>query len=300
MDMGASVLAKLKNKSKSSGMAYQLHLRLFCQEEFLRRLSLSNYVDNLILKGGLFIFTLSEFESRATIDIDFLLKQIPGNVDELKKVISEIINTPSGNDFITFEVDGIEEISLQRKYKGASFKLIGKIKNTKTPFIIDFGIGDVVVPKADKRKIPTQLENFIPPEISTYSLESTVAEKFDAMLERMELTSRMKDYYDIYYIAQTFDFEGRKLQEAIMQTLETRETNYERSSFDEIIEFTNNEGMVIKWEQFIKRTKLPDISFDEVINLLNCFLSEVWDAIINENEWFKNWSCLDSSWHSNK
>lgn len=120
------------------------------------------------------------------------------------------------------------------------------------------------------------------------------------MLERMELTSRMKDYYDIYYIAQTFDFEGRTLQEAIMQTLEIRGTNYERSSFDEIIEFTNNEGMVIKWEQFIKRTKLPDISFDEVINLVNCFLSEVWDAIINEDEWFKNWSCLDSSWHSNK
>ena len=264
MDIGASILTKLKNKSQSSGMSYQVHLRLFCQEEFLRRLSISKYVDNLILKGGLFIFTLSGFESRATIDIDFLLKQIPGSVDEIEKIVTEIINTTSGNDFVTFKINGIEEIAFQREHKGVSFKLIGKIKNTKTPFIIDFGIGDVIVPKAEKRKIPTQLVNFTSPEISTYSLESTIAEKFDAILERMELTSRMKDYYDIYYIARTFDFDGRKLQEAIMQTLETRGTNYERNSFDEIIDFANNETMLIKWLQFIRRTNLPDISFSKV------------------------------------
>lgn len=82
MDIGASVLAKLKNKSQASGMSFQVHLRLFCQEEFLRRLSLSNYVDNLILKGGLFIYTLSEFESRAAIDIDFLLKQMPSSIKD--------------------------------------------------------------------------------------------------------------------------------------------------------------------------------------------------------------------------
>ncbi len=280
-------------------MSYQVHLRLFCQEEFLRRLSLSKYVDNLILKGGLFIFILSGFESRVTIDIDFLLKQIPGSIEEVRKIVTEIINTPSGNDFITFEISAIEEITDQRKYKGARFKLIAKIKNTKTPFIIDFGICDVIVPKAEKHKIPTQLDSFTPPEISTYSLESTIAEKFDAILERMELTSRMKDYYDIYYIAQTFDFDGRKLQEAIMQTLETRGTNYDCNSFDEIINFANNETVLIKWQQFIRRTKLPDISFSEVITLLNSFLGDMWNAIINEDEWFKNWRCLHSSWYNN-
>lgn len=87
MDIGASVLAKLKNKSQDSGMSFHVHLRLFCQEEFLRRLSLSNYVDNLILKGGLFIFTLSGFESRATIDIDFLLKQMPSSIKDAQKII---------------------------------------------------------------------------------------------------------------------------------------------------------------------------------------------------------------------
>ncbi len=300
MDIGASVLAKLKNKSKDSGMSFQVHLRLFCQEEFLRRLSLSNYVDNLILKGGLFIFTLSGFESRATIDIDFLLKQMPSSIKDAQKIINEIINTPSGNSYISFEIDGIEEITPQRKYKGVSAKLIGKIKNTKTPFVIDFGVGDVIVPKAEKRNIPTQLDGFISPKIKTYSLESTIAEKFDAILERMELSSRMKDYYDIYFIAQTFDFDGRKLQEAIMQTLETRGTSYDSNSFNEIIGFVDNEAMLIKWQQFIKRIKLSDISFNEVITLFGTFLGDIWNAILNEDEWFKKWSCQSLTWHENK
>ena len=296
MDIGASVLAKLKNKSRASGMSFQLHLRLFCQEEFLRRLSLSNYIDNLILKGGLFIYTLSGFESRATIDIDFLLKQMPSSIKDAQKIISEIINTPSGNNYISFEVGGIEEITPQRKYGGVSAKLIGRIKNTKTPFVIDFGVGDVIVPKAEKRNIPTQLEGFVSPEINTYSLESTIAEKFDAILERMELSSRMKDYYDIYFIAQTFDFDGRKLQEAIMQTLETRGTSYDPSSFNEIIGFAHDEGMLIKWQQFIKRTKLLNISFGEVIVLLDSFLGDIWNAIIDEDEWLKGWSSKNLTW----
>ena len=104
MDIGASVLAKLKNKSQDSGMSFHVHLRLFCQEEFLRRLSLSNYVDNLILKGGLFIFTLSRFESRATIDIDFLLKRMPNSVKDAQKIINEIINTPNANNYISFNL----------------------------------------------------------------------------------------------------------------------------------------------------------------------------------------------------
>lgn len=296
MDMGALVIAKLKNKAQSSGMSFQVHLRLFCQEEFLRRLSLSKYADNLVLKGGLFLFVLTGFESRATIDVDFLLRQIPGSVEDARRIVSEIINTPSGNNFITFEMSSFEEITPQRKYKGVSFQLTCRIKNTKTPFNVDFGIGDVIVPKAEKRLIPTQLDTFTQPGIITYSLESTVAEKFDAMLQRMELTSRMKDYYDLFFIARTFDFDGRKLQEAILQTLQNRGTDYDRNSFAEIISFTENDAMLAKWRQFLRRTKLPDIDFREVTGLLNTFLGGIWNAIVNEEEWHNIWQCQTTSW----
>lgn len=101
-DIAASVLSRLKNKAKESGRSYQLCLQLFCQEEFLRRLENSKYSDNFVLKGGLFIYTLTEFESRVTMDIDLLLQQLPNSPEELKSIIEEIITTNTGNDFIDF------------------------------------------------------------------------------------------------------------------------------------------------------------------------------------------------------
>ena len=89
-DVAASVLARLKNKARESGRSYQLCLQLFCQEEFLRRLEKSRYVDNLVLKGGLFIYSLTEFDSRVTVDIDFLLKKIPNTPEQLRGVVEEI------------------------------------------------------------------------------------------------------------------------------------------------------------------------------------------------------------------
>lgn len=88
-DIVASVLARLKNQAKETGLSYQICLQLFCQEEFLRRLSLSAYRDNFILKGGLFIYTLTEFQSRATQDIDFLMLKLI-NLDQVKEIMSEI------------------------------------------------------------------------------------------------------------------------------------------------------------------------------------------------------------------
>lgn len=115
-DKAASVLAKLRNKAKASGISYQQCLQLFVQEEFLRRLSKSRRMDALILKGGLFIYTLTNFESRATVDVDFLLRGYSNSIEEIKKLIDEIINTSTGNDYIEMHANGFEEISHQRKY----------------------------------------------------------------------------------------------------------------------------------------------------------------------------------------
>lgn len=94
-DIAASVLARLKNKAAESGRSYQLCLQLFCQEEFLRRLEKSKYAENLVLKGGLFIYSLTDFDSRVTVDVDFLLRQMPNTPEQLKTVLEEIIATPT-------------------------------------------------------------------------------------------------------------------------------------------------------------------------------------------------------------
>lgn len=296
MDKGASVIAKLKNKAKETGKPLQVHLQLFCQEEFLRKLSMSKYADNLVLKGGLFIYTLTNFESRATIDVDFLMRQLPNSVEEIEKIVLDILAVDTGNDFIELTAKAFETISPQRKYTGVSFQIIGKIKNTRTPFSVDLGVGDIIVPKAEKRVIPVQLDEFTKPEISTYSLESTIAEKFDAMLQRLEMTSRMKDFYDIFYLSNMFNFDGRKLQEAIFETLQNRGTSYSRDSLNQIAELANDAEMIKKWNYFLRTIKMSELDFDEVVDAMVHFLSPAWQAIIDEDELLKNWDKEKSEW----
>ena len=115
-DIAASVLARLKNKAAESGRSYQLCLQLFCQEEFLRRLEKSKYAENLVLKGGLFLYSLTDFDSRVTVDVDFLLRQIPNTPEQLKSLLEEIITVPTGNDFVTFEIKDVAPIAVAKKY----------------------------------------------------------------------------------------------------------------------------------------------------------------------------------------
>jgi len=295
-DIAASVLAKLKNKAKASGISYQQCLQLFMQEEFLRRLSKSKYISNLILKGGLFIYTLTNFESRATIDVDFLLRNQSNSVEEVRRMIEEIIAVPTGNDFIEMSTKGFEEISPQRKYKGISTQVIGQIKNVRVPFNVDIGVGDIIVPNSLLRKISIQLSEFEVPEIYTYSLESTIAEKFDAIIQRYELTGRMKDFYDIYYLAQTFNFDGAELQSAIFETLQNRGTPYEKNSFERLVMLADDPDMQIKWRYFLKNIRNNLLDFAIVINDIEKFLKPIFDSIVNENEWQKTWNSKTQSW----
>ena len=102
-DKAHSTLDKLKKQSKESSLPFQMMLQLFCQEEFLRKLSLSKYVNCMILKGGMFIYTLTNFESRPTKDIDFSGRNIHASVDNIEKVMKEICSIDTGNDFLYLE-----------------------------------------------------------------------------------------------------------------------------------------------------------------------------------------------------
>lgn len=273
-DKAASVLTKLKNKAKESGRSYQLCLQLFCQEEFLRRLENSRYANNFVLKGGLFIYTLTEFESRVTMDIDFLLQRLPNTPQQLKTVIEEIILTDTGNDYISFEVRNIQPIAVTKKYAGITASLMAKIKNTKTPINIDFGVGNVIIPRQEKRAIPTQLAEFEKPVVNTYSLETTIAEKIDAILDLMEYSSRMKDYYDIYYLSKHFEFDSEILSEAMRKTFANRNHSFSKEQFDQVMQFGTNPEMKKKWHFFARKININDIDFEEVMREIKEFLEE--------------------------
>ena len=294
-DIGASVLAKLRNKAKETGRSNQLCMQLFCQEEFLRRLEKSKYADNFVLKGGLFLYTLTEFDSRVTVDVDFMLRRIPNTPEKLREVISEIIEADMTNDFITFEIKSLSSISVNKQYPGIHADIVARIKNTRTPFGIDFGIGDVIVPGAKKRKLPTQLDEFPAPTVNTYSIETTVAEKLDAILGLMEFSSRMKDYYDIYYLANKFDFDGKILSEALKKTFANRDRAFTIEQFDQMLSFSTDDAMQKKWTAFCKKVN-TESNFDTVLETIRMFLLQPYQAAVVDEELSKAWKAREQTW----
>ena len=295
-DMAASVLARLKNKAKESGRSYQLCMQLYCQEEFLRRLEKSEYAENLILKGGLFIYSLTDFDSRVTVDVDFLLRKIPNTPEQLRVILEKIIAVDTGNDFVTFEITDIAPLAVAKKYAGIGASIIARIKNTKTPFSIDFGVGDIIVPKQEKRKIPTQLSDFDAPMVNTYSIETTVAEKIDAILSLMEFSSRMKDYYDIYYLANKFDFDGTTLTEELKKTFENRNHNFTLEQFEQMLEFDSDDAMQKKWKAFIKKINTKTDDFETVLKMIKLFLAKPFIAAVENKTFDEKWSCVTNQW----
>ena len=295
-DIAASVLTRLKNKAKESGRSYQLCLQLFCQEEFLRRLEKSKYAENLVLKGGLFLYSLTDFDSRVTVDVDFLLRQIPNTPEQLKGILEEVIAIQTGNDFVTFEIKDITPIAVAKKYAGMGASMVAHIKNTRTPFGIDFGVGDIIVPKQEKRKIPTQLNDFVSPIINTYSIETTVAEKIDAILSLMEFSSRMKDYYDIYYLANKFDFDGATLTEALKKTFENRGHSFTIEQFEQVMTFDNDDAMQKKWKAFIRKIDIKTDDYSTVLKTIKEFLTKPFTAAARGKEFTEKWSATNGEW----
>ena len=295
-DMATSVLARLKNKAAESGRSYQLCLQLFCQEEFLRRLENSKYAENFVLKGGLFLYSITDFDSRVTVDVDFLLRRIPNTPEQLKGILEEIIAVHTGNDFITFEIKAVAPIAVAKKYAGIGASIVTRIKNTRTPFSIDFGVGDVIVPKQEKRKIPTQLDDFVAPTINTYSIETTVAEKIDAILSLMEFSSRMKDYYDIYYLANKFDFDGNVLTEALSRTFQNREHNFTVEQFEQVMSFDEDMAMQKKWKAFVRKIDTKTDDYSTVLKTIKVFLTKPFIAAVVGKEFTEKWYAANGKW----
>ena len=105
-DPAASALARLKQTANKSGRSFQLCLQLFCQEEFLRRLTKSKYMNNLVLKGGLLLYAITDFSSRVTVDMDFLMKRIPNTPEQARIILEEILSSSTNNDYIVSAQQG--------------------------------------------------------------------------------------------------------------------------------------------------------------------------------------------------
>ena len=207
----------------------------------------------------------------------------------------KICTVDTGNDFITIEVIGTEQINVEKKYPGIKTNFIGRINNVRIPFSIDVGIDDIIVPNPIRREILTRLPDFQSPMIYTYSLESTIAEKFDAILQRMSGTSRMKDFYDIYYLSGIFDFDGSVLREAIEKTLNHRGREQSPSAFDEIRDFESNIFLNTQWKAF-EPAQSAGLEFSEALSRIDAFLRPIYESIFEDVDWTAFWSCEEQKW----
>lgn len=295
-DIAASTLARLQNVARTSGRSYQLCLQLFCQEEFLRRLSHSNYVDNFVLKGGLFLYAVTGFSSRVTLDIDFLMRNLPNQCEIIRGILSQIIAVETDYSYIQFEIMDITNISIKKKYPGISASLQACIKNTRTRFNIDFGIGDIVINERKSALYPTQLHDFSSPVVHSYSLESTIAEKLDACLSLLEFSSRMKDYYDIYYLCSHYDFNLKQLSLAIQTTMTNRHHNFTIQQYEHFLKICEIPITQTRWKAFVKKIHEDEVSIFAVFAVLERFLTPLIHNLNAMNLSVSQWGHSEMRW----
>jgi len=293
----ASIRARLKNIADKERKPSDFILMLYFVERLLFRLSLSRYSDQFVLKGGLLLYLIMNEKARATKDIDLLARETASNLDTLRDIFAEIAAIDS-DDAVTYDINSIttERIKEDADYEGVRIKITAYLDNTRKSLQFDIGFGDVVVPKPETLEYPTLLD-MDKPVIKAYSKESVIAEKFEAMLYLAELNSRMKDFYDIYSLCSSFDFDGRVLYEAMFQTITRRGTHTPNNPTVFSNDFASDKGKSTQWGAFKRRTGVGDnVDFPKVVEVIRAFLRPVYECIVNETEFFGHWSNGTLEW----
>ena len=287
-NIAASVHQRLLNKSRESSRPFNELLQHFAIERFIYRLSKSPHADRFILKGALMFAAWIGSISRPTMDID-LLGKIENSLELIRTVIKDACTMEVENDGIVFHKDTVTaaRITEDADYSGARVMLRGNLGKIRLFLRIDIGFGDVIIPGPSKVKYPVLLD-FPPPELNGYTRESTLAEKFQAMVKLGLLNSRMKNFYDIWFLSQMFNFKGETLVEAIEKTFEKRKTPLPKELTIFTPSFMKDENKQAQWQGFINKTKLGDApkSFENVIAGIKIFLQPV-VASINDQQTFR-------------
>jgi hypothetical protein len=288
----ASVHQRLLNKAKETSRPFNELLQYFGIERFIYRLSKSPHADKFILKGALMFSAWCGPASRPTMDID-LLGKINNRVEVITAAIKDACLMDVEADGISFNAETVEAVRITEdaEYEGVRVRVHGSLGNARVSIQIDIGFGDVIVPSPSTVSYPAILD-FPAPELKGYTMESTIAEKFQAMVKLGVLNSRMKDFYDIWILSRTFDFKGEILAEAIEKTFANRNTpvNLNTTIFDP--SFGKDGDKNVQWQGFIRKSKLINApeSFEEVIAVVKLFLEPLAASIVERRAFNSNWT----------
>ncbi len=226
----------IRNLSKKNSADAQLLMRNYMMERFLERLAVSQYQDKFILKGGMLVAAMVGLDARATMDIDATIKGTEVNVENVKKIIADIVSI-SLEDGVTFCVKQVSEIMDEAEYPGVRVSMETEFDRVRTPLKIDISTGDVITPREIQYSFKLMLEERTI-NVWAYNLETVLAEKVETVISRGITNTRMRDFYDIYILNKLYGntIDSKVLGEALQATAKKRKTEWYLEDAVEIFE----------------------------------------------------------------
>jgi len=261
MSSAASIRSRLLSISKNEKLTFQQVAYRYFHERFLARLALSPYRDNLLLKGGSFIYAQQGNTARPTIDIDFLGTNISNDSESIKEIIKKICHI-SLDDSVRFNPNTIQAtiITEQKEYPGIRLMVDVSFDTVRERIQLDIGFGDKITPNPISIDYPVLLSEFPRPNILAYTIETARAEKLHAIYTLAAFNSRVKDYYEINLFMLKNQYTKDQVLNAISNTFAARNTEYNSQKLGEIMqEYANNTKNKKMWHAFIKRIKADNI-----------------------------------------
>jgi hypothetical protein len=290
-NLTASVHQRLLNEAKATDRPFDEILQRFAIERFLYRLSKSRQSEHFVLKGALMLPVWSGPGSRPTRDID-LLGTIENSPEAVAEAMAEACEVDVERDGLLFAAGSVEarRITEDAEYSGVRVSLRATLGNARIKLQVDIGIGDSVFPAPSRIEYPTLLD-FPAPELSGYPVESSIAEKFQAMVKLGLLNSRMKDFCDVWMLSGACDFKGDVLAEAIRRTFSRRGTPVTADSMVFDSKFARDSEKQTQWAAFVGRPGLEEAPgrFVDVAAVVASFLRPVARAIVEGSDFDLTW-----------
>lgn len=278
-----SLKAKISKLAAKTNISNKYIIQTFMFEALLKRISVSEYKDKFIIKGGLLLSSIFGVNLRSTMDLDTTIKGLPLNMQTIENVFNKIISIDLA-DNVKLKIENIKDIRLEDEYSGFNVNLKAEFDGLKTNLLIDITTGDVITYKEVEFKYYTLFDDEVI-NIMTYNYETIIAEKFETIIFRNIDNTRMKDYYDLYMFVNLKWNEINKdiLRKAIINTSKKRNTeNYieDANSYIEMIQ--EDDRLKSLWNSYVSNYEYAkDITFEDTINAIKVINELVVPSIVN-------------------
>lgn len=288
-----SVKQRLLNISHRDGEPFNSLLIRYGVERLLYRLTRTPHAKDFVLKGATLFAVWTGKPHRPTQDVD-LLGYGPPDVDRLIEVFREVCRAEVVPDGLVFDAETVtaEAIREGNIYEGVRVRLTAILGKARVPLQVDVGFGDAVTPSPDERSVGPMLE-FPPPVLRAYRPETVVAEKLHAIVVLGMTNSRMKDYFDLWTMCRTMEFDGRALAQAVTATFERRATLVpEAPPVGLTGAFAADSAKETQWAAFTRKmgAEIDAPEFEEAVSAITTFVLPVIHAAARGDEFVSLWT----------